>query len=144
MASLNRVILVGILGAEPESKLNSNGKPYTTLNLATHRFSAPLSESDKPKETTHWHRVRLWGKSAERAQAHCKKGMTLMIEGYLDTYTTESEGKKQKHVNVVADRIQFLRKPTLQNGKSEMGQIYSNTNSAHNANSESSLDEVFM
>ncbi|MDG2061220.1 MAG: single-stranded DNA-binding protein [SAR86 cluster bacterium] len=106
-SGINKVILVGNLGQDPEVKFTAGGAAVTTLSIAT-------SESWKDKETgndqekTEWHRVVLWRRLAEIAGEYLKKGSKIYIEGQLQTRSWEQEGQKRYTTEVVARDMQFL------------------------------------
>ena len=106
-SGINKVILVGNLGQDPEVKFTAGGAAVTTLSIAT-------SESWKDKETgneekkTEWHRVVLWRRLAEIAGEYLKKGSKVYIEGQLQTRSWEQEGQKRYTTEVIARDIQFL------------------------------------
>lgn len=102
MASVNKVILVGNLGADPEVRFTGSGDPICNLRLAT-TDSWKDKTSGERREITEWHRVVLYRRQAEVARDYLKKGMPVYIEGRLrtrkwqdrdgkDRYTTEIEG----------------------------------------------------
>lgn len=107
MGSVNKVILVGNLGADPELK-------YTPTNRAVCNLSIATSETFKDKsgarqEKTEWHRVVVWGEQAETANKYLAKGRSCYIEGRLQTRSwDDKDGKKKYSTEVVADRIVFL------------------------------------
>ena len=107
MASVNKVILVGNLGQDPEVKYTAGGAAVTTLSLAT-------SESWKDKDTgsdqerTEWHRVVLWRRLAEIAGEYLKKGSKVYIEGQLQTRKWEQDGQTRYTTEVIGRDMQFL------------------------------------
>ena len=106
-SGINKVILVGNLGQDPEVKYTAGGAAVTTLSLAT-------SESWKDKDTgsdqekTEWHRVVLWRRLAEIAGEYLKKGSKVYIEGQLQTRKWEQEGQTRYTTEVVGRDMQFL------------------------------------
>ena len=106
-SGINKVILVGNLGQDPEIKYTAGGAAVTTLSLAT-------SESWKDKDTgvdqekTEWHRVVLWRRLAEIAGEYLKKGSKVYIEGQLQTRKWEQEGQTRYTTEVVGRDMQFL------------------------------------
>ncbi len=109
MAGVNKVILVGRLGSDPELK-------YTSNSQAIARFSVATSEQWKNKQTgdmqekTEWHRIVVWGKMAEICGQHLAKGRQVYIEGKLQTRSWEDQasGQKKYSTEVVAQTVQFL------------------------------------
>jgi single-strand DNA-binding protein len=103
---INKVILVGNLGGDPETKAIANGQ-VTNINMAT-------SESWKDKNTgqqqerTEWHKVVFFGKLAEIAGKYLKKGSQVYIEGSLRTRVWEKDGQKHYSTEIVASEMQIL------------------------------------
>ena len=104
---INKVILVGNLGADPETRYTPSGTAITTIRVAT-------SESWKDKQTgeqqerTEWHRVKFFGRLAEIAGEYLKKGGQVYIEGKLRTEEYEKDGIKRWSTDVIADEMQML------------------------------------
>jgi single-strand DNA-binding protein len=105
--SVNKVILVGNLGQDPELKYTPNGAAVTTLSLAT---SEVWKDNDGNKqERTEWHRVVLWRRLAEIAGEYLKKGSKVYIEGRLQTRSWEDkDGVKRYMTEVVGDALTML------------------------------------
>ena len=105
--SLNKVMIIGRLGADPEMKTLSSGNSLTTFSLAT-------SENWKDKEgqkqeKTEWHRIVVWGKLAEICGKYLAKGREAYIEGKLQTRSWEDQqGQKRYTTEIVAANVQFL------------------------------------
>lgn len=106
MGSINRVVLMGTIGQQPELKTSINGKPYVRLSLATYRRTK--DEVGNSRRETQWHKIMLWGKNAELCSTFCSKGSPLYIEGHLASYTKEERGTKTFHLGIVAEQIQFI------------------------------------
>jgi single-strand DNA-binding protein len=107
MAGVNKVILVGNLGRDPEVRYTSDGKPVANFTLATtERWSDPSGER---REKTEWHRIVVWGKQAEIAGEYLKKGRQVYVEGSLTTREwTDRDGNKRQTTEVRALRFQML------------------------------------
>lgn len=106
MGSINRVMILGVIGQQPELKTSRGGKPYVSLSLATHKR---FKDADgNGKRETQWHKVMIWGKNAELCSTYCEKGSPLYVEGHLATYVREENGRNQTQINIVADQIQFI------------------------------------
>ena len=107
MNGVNKVILLGTLGKDPQGYTSKDGKTYAALSLATNRT---WKDKDGEKgEKTEWHRVTVWGKRAELCQQFLKKGSGVYIEGYLATAEIEDpEGKKRWNTYINADQVTFL------------------------------------
>jgi len=100
MAGVNKVILIGNLGAEPQSRQLNDGKTVTNLSVAT---SETWKDKDGQKQTrSEWHRVSIFGKGAEIAAKYLKSGSKVFIEGKLQTRSWEGQdGQKQKTTEVI-------------------------------------------
>jgi single-strand DNA-binding protein len=110
MASVNKVILLGNLGRDPEVRFTQGGTPVANFTMATtDRWSDPSGEK---KEKTEWHRIVVWGKQAEVAGEYLRKGRPVFVEGSLQTREwTDREGNKRYTTEVRAQRIQLLGRP---------------------------------
>lgn len=110
MASVNKVILVGNLGKDPETRYLPNGDAVTNITVATSE-SWKDKNGDK-KESTEWHRVSMFKKLAEIAAEYLKKGSSVYIEGRIQTRKwQDKEGQDRYSTEIVADRMQMLGKP---------------------------------
>lgn len=107
MAGINKVILVGRLGADPEVKTVSGGNTVARLSLATSENWT--DKSGQKQERTEWHRVVVWGKLAELCGRYLTKGRQLYAEGRLQTRSWEDQqGQKRYTTEIVATTVQFL------------------------------------
>lgn len=107
MAGINKVILIGNLGADPELRYTSGGQAVTDLRLATSRRWTGKDGSQQ--EDTQWHRVVVWGKQAEHCKEYLAKGRQCYVEGRLQTRSWEDrDGNKRYTTEVVAQTVQFL------------------------------------
>lgn len=104
--SVNKVILLGRLGADPEIRYTQGGTPVATLSVATNK-SWKNKEGQK-EERTEWHRVILWSKLAELAGQYLGKGRQVYIEGELQTRSWEKDGQKKYTTEVVGNTMQFI------------------------------------
>jgi single-strand DNA-binding protein len=104
---VNKVILVGNLGNDPETKYTQGGMAITTLSLAT--TSVRKDKDGNQQERTEWHRVKLFGKLGEIAGEYLKKGRQVYIEGSIryDKFTG-SDGVEKYFTDIVADEMQML------------------------------------
>ena len=107
MASVNKVILLGNLGRDPEVRFTQGGTPVANFTMATtDRWNDPSGEK---KEKTEWHRIVVWGKQAEIAGEYLRKGRPVFVEGSLQTREwTDRDGNKRHTTEVRAFNIQFL------------------------------------
>jgi single-strand DNA-binding protein len=107
MASVNKVILIGNLGRDPETRYTTGGDAVTNLNIAT--SEQWKDKSGEKQERTEWHRVVLFGRQAEIAGEYLKKGRSVYIEGRLQTRKyTDKDGVEKYSTEIVADRMQLL------------------------------------
>jgi single-strand DNA-binding protein len=111
MASVNKVIIVGNLGADPEQKYTQNNTPVTNFRIATtDRWRD--RESNELKERTEWHRVVAWGRLGEICAQYLRKGKQVYIEGRLQTRSWEDQdGNKRYATEIVAQTMQMLGRP---------------------------------
>lgn len=107
MAGVNKVIIVGRLGTDPELKAVGNGNTVARLSVAT---SENWTDKEGQKqERTEWHRVVVWGKLADLCGRYLSKGRQVYLEGRLQTRSWEDpQGQKRYTTEVVANTIQFL------------------------------------
>jgi len=104
---VNKVILVGNLGADPEVRTSPNGTVVTNLRLAT--SEAWKDQQGQLQERTEWHRVVIFGRTAEVARDYLRKGSKLYIEGRLQTRKwQDKEGRDQYTTEIVANEMQML------------------------------------
>ena len=108
MASVNKVILVGNLGKDPETRYMPEGGAITNITMATTHTWKDKTSGDK-KEETEWHRVSFFGRLAEIAGEYLKKGSPCYVEGRLRTRKwTDKEGNDRYTTEIVADSMQLL------------------------------------
>ena len=108
MASVNKVILIGNLGRDPELRYNPSGVAFCTISLATTR-NWKNRESGERQEETEWHRVIFNDKLAEIVGEYCKKGRPIYVEGRLKTRKwQDKEGRDTYTTEIVADQMQLL------------------------------------
>ncbi len=114
MASLNKVMLIGNLGKDPEVRYTQSGTAVASFSLATsERFK---NKNGEWEDKTEWHNVTLWGRLAEIAGEYLAKGKTVYIEGRLQTRKwQDKDGRDRYTTEIVGDRMQML------SGKGEGG-----------------------
>jgi single-strand DNA-binding protein len=107
MGSVNKAILVGNLGRDAEMRFTASGTPVATVSLATtERFT---DREGQRREDTQWHRIVIWGKTAESLHEYLTKGKQIYVEGRIQTREwTDKEGKPQKTTEIRADRVVLL------------------------------------
>ena len=107
MRGVNKVIIIGRLGADPEVKTLSTGQSVTRFNMAT---TEEWTKQDGTKqEKTEWHRITVWNKLGEVCAKYLFKGSAAYIEGKIRTSSWEDEqGQKKYSTEIVANQVQFL------------------------------------
>jgi single-strand DNA-binding protein len=107
MASLNKIMLIGNVGSDPEMRYTPNGKAVTSFRMATnYRYSGPDGER---REETEWFRVSVWGKQAESCNQFLSKGRRVYVEGRLHSRNWEGQdGQMRTSLEVSANRVIFL------------------------------------
>ena len=104
---VNKVILIGNLGADPEIRYTTSGTAVATLRLAT--TESWMDKSGERTERTEWHRVIVWGKSAETASQYLSKGKQVYVEGRLQTREwTDKDGNKRFTTEINANQFVML------------------------------------
>ena len=115
MAGVNKVMLIGNLGRDPEVRYTGEGTPVANFTMATtERWNDPSGER---KERTEWHRIVVWGKQAEIAGQYLRKGSQVWIEGSLQTREwTDRDDNKRQTTEIRAQRFQMLGRPGNEGG----------------------------
>jgi single-strand DNA-binding protein len=107
MASVNKVILIGNLGADPETRYLPSGDAVTNIRVAT--TEKWRDKGGEQQEHTEWHRIAFFGKLAEIAGEYLKKGSPVYVEGRIRTRKwQDKEGQERYSTEIVADRMQLL------------------------------------
>lgn len=107
MASINKVFLIGNLGADPEVRFTANSSAVANFRIAT--TDVWNDKNGQRQERTEWHRIVVWGKQAEHCGEYLKKGRSVCVEGRIQTREWEDkEGAKRYTTEIVADRVTFL------------------------------------
>jgi len=112
MNGINKAIIVGTLGADPESRYTPNGTAIASFRVATNEEWKDKQTGEK-KSRAEWHRIEFFGRLAEIAGEYLKKGSQVYIEGKLRTDEYEKDGVKRYSTKIIADQMQML------GGKSE-------------------------
>jgi single-strand DNA-binding protein len=107
MASLNKVMIIGNIGSEPEMRFTPGGNPVTSFRIATNRtYNTPEGER---RTETEWFTVVAWNKLAEQCNQFLGKGRLVYVEGRLRTRTWDGQdGQKHYRTEVIANRVTFL------------------------------------
>jgi single-strand DNA-binding protein len=103
---LNKVMLIGHLGKDPELKYTPGGAAVATFSLATNE--SYKDKEGNQQEKTEWHRLVVWNKQAEIAAEYLKKGQQVFVEGKLQTRTWEKDGQKHYMTEIVVLNFQML------------------------------------
>jgi len=120
MANLNKVMIIGNVGTEPEMRFTPNGNPVTTFRVATSR-TFNTSEGER-KQETEWFTVVTWNKLAESCNQFLTKGRRAYVEGKLRTRTWEGQdGQRRTRVEIVAERVLFLDRQAVSPLSEETG-----------------------
>jgi len=107
--SLNRVMLIGNLGREPELKYTTGGQPVVTFSLATSR-KWKNQEGDQ-QEDTQWHNIKGWGSRAEVMAKYLRKGARVYVEGRIETRSyDDKDGNRKWFTEIVCQNFVFLTK----------------------------------
>ena len=107
MGSVNKVILVGNLGRDAELRYTSGGSPVSSFSLAT--TEVWNDKGGQRQEKTEWHRINLWGKTAESLQEYLVKGKQIYVEGRIQYREwTDKEGQKKVTTEIRGDRVVLL------------------------------------
>ncbi|HLB59378.1 MAG TPA: single-stranded DNA-binding protein [Bdellovibrionota bacterium] len=110
MAGVNKVIVVGNLGTDPEVRFTPSGAAVANFSVATSENWK--DKSGQKQERTEWHRIVVWGKLAELCGEYLSKGRQVYVEGRLQTRNWEDkEGSKRYTTEVIAQTVQFLGSP---------------------------------
>jgi single-strand DNA-binding protein len=117
MAGLNKVMIIGNLGADPEMRFTANGSAVTNFRVAVSRQYG--GGDGERKEETEWFTVVAWNKLAEQCNQYLQKGRRVYVEGRLQTRSWDGQdGQKRYRTEVVANEVQFLDRGTAVGGGS--------------------------
>lgn len=137
MTSLNKVMLIGRLGQDPELRYTPNQIAVATFSLATSDYR--IGKDGQKQETTEWHRIVVWNKQAENCSKYLAKGRMVYVEGRIQTKSWDDpqSGQKKFSTEIIANTVQFLQ--TGQNQQQGASQSYGQGSSA-GSSSFSSMD----
>jgi single-strand DNA-binding protein len=108
MASVNKAIVVGNMGSDPEVKFTPGGQAVANFSIAT---TDKWEKDGQKQERTEWHRIVVWGKLAELCGQYLRKGRQVYVEGRLQTREwQDKDGNKRTTTEIVAQGVQFLGK----------------------------------
>jgi single-strand DNA-binding protein len=119
-ASLNKVMIIGNLGGDPEMRFTPSGNPVATFSVATNRV---FNSSDgERKEETEWFSVVTWSRLAENCNRFLTKGQRIYVEGRLHTRTWDGQdGQKHTRVEIIANNVIFLDRKAATASSEEKG-----------------------
>jgi single-strand DNA-binding protein len=122
MAGLNKIMVIGHLGTDPEMRYTPNGYPVTSFRLATSRSYTP--QDGERREETEWFTVKAWNQLGERANQYLSKGRQVYVEGRLQSHTYQGNDGQTRFANeIVASEVIFLDRsgPGQQSGEGYSG-----------------------
>jgi single-strand DNA-binding protein len=107
MSSVNKAILIGNLGSDPEVRYTQSGQAVANFSLATNEVWN--DQQGQKQQRTEWHKIQVWGKTAENCAKFLAKGRPVYIEGRITTpQWTDKEGQQRYTTEIVASQVQFL------------------------------------
>ena len=123
MVSLNKVMLIGNVGNDPETRFIANGNPVTSFRVATNRFYT-TPEGERRQETD-WFSVVTWNKLAEQCNQFLAKGRLVYVEGRLHNRSWEGQdGQERTRTEVIANRVTFLDRQSQAGNDDKTDDIY--------------------
>lgn len=106
MSGVNKVIIIGNLGRDPELRHTANGTSVANFSVATsERFKRANGEFE---ERVEWHNISVWGNLAELCEKYLRKGSKVYVEGRIQTDEFEKDGEKRKFTKIIGQTVQFL------------------------------------
>ncbi|MCQ2341388.1 MAG: single-stranded DNA-binding protein [Paludibacteraceae bacterium] len=111
MASVNKVILIGNVGSDPEVRYLDRGVAIATFNLATTERGYTMQNGTQVPDKTEWHAIVLWRNLAEWAEKYVRRGMRLYVEGKLQTRSWEKDGQVRRKTEIIAENVQIVYRP---------------------------------
>ena len=136
MAGVNKVIILGRLGADPELRSSPSGVTTCNLSIATSINWTDKNSGDK-KEKTEWHRVVFFGRPAEVIDQYMKKGQQLYVEGRLETSKYEKDGIERFSTNIIGESFNFISGSSTQMDDSTQNEFNQTPSQNENMTSES-------
>jgi single-strand DNA-binding protein len=139
--SLNRVMIIGNLGQDPELRYTANQTPVATFSVATTDYR--VGADGQRQETTDWHRVVVWSKMAENCAKFLAKGRTVFVEGKLQTRSWDDKqtGQKRYQTEIVAQNVQFLNSPGQRADYAQAGRTSPNSQQQNSYGSNTNIPE---
>ncbi len=114
--TVNRVELIGFMGAMPEMRFTANGAPVTNFSLATNRYWT--DQAGEQRKATDWHRITTWGRLAEVVKEYMAKGKRVRVIGHIEeqSWTDKTTGEPRSRAVIVASQVLFLDYDRAQTG----------------------------
>ena len=119
MSTVNKVILIGNVGADPEVRYLDRGMALATFSLAAVDKGFPMPDGSEVPDRIEWHAIVLWRQLAEWAEQYVKKGMKIYVEGKLQTRHWEKDGIIRSKTEIVADNVKILSYPGESNANAD-------------------------
>ncbi len=116
--SLNKLLLIGYVGADPEIRTLQGGQSVANVTLATTERGYKTRDGRDIPERTEWHNLVIWGKSAEVAENYVKKGTQLYVEGKIRTRSWDDNGVTRYRTEVLVDNFEILGRKSDNNEQS--------------------------
>ena len=138
--SLNKVQLIGRLGADPEIKQMVNGKSVARLSIATSQSWKDKSSGER-KEKTEWHRVVFFGRSAEVIDQYLKTGQQLYIEGRLQTSKYEKDGIERYSTDIIGESFNFISSSGSSSNNNQFANDINQDTNSNNKQEKPSADD---
>lgn len=111
MSTVNKVILIGNVGADPEVRYLDRGMALATFSLATVDKGYTMQDGSEMPDRIEWHAIVLWRQLAEWAEQYLKKGMKIYVEGKLQTRHWEKDGIVRSKTEIIAETVKILSIP---------------------------------
>ena len=143
MSSVNKVILIGNVGADPEVRYLDRGVAIANFNLATTERGYVMQNGTQVPDVTEWHAIVLWRNLAEWAERNIRKSMKIYVEGKLQTRTWEKDGIRRSKTEVIAENIQILYRPQEYQNQSRNEQAVEETPAEQEGFEEKNEEMIF-
>ena len=136
MSGVNKAIIVGRLGNNPELRFTSNGTPVASLSIAT--SETWTNKDGKKEEKTEWHRIIVWGKLGENCNNYLSKGREVYVEGKIKTRKwQDKQGVDRYTTEIIASQVVFLG-----NGQSSNGNNHGPNENLNQGNEQQNSDDI--
>ena len=123
--TVNKVIILGRLGQDPEVRATASGMQVATLNVATNELGSKDATGNRQADVTEWHRCVVWNRLAENAAAYLRKGSMVYLEGRLQTRKWQDQtGNDRYSTEIMCNEMQFVGGRAEQQGGSNMAPSY--------------------